>query len=311
MTDTESRYENVNDYLAEISRYPLLTAEEEIDLSRRLGEGRHAARLLVGGHLMDPVRRARLEQAVEMGAQARDRLIQSNLRLVVSIARRYRGRGLSLLDLIQEGNIGLQTGIEKYDWRKGFRLSTYIFWWIRQAIVRALANNGRVIRLPVHAGDLLRDAKNAEQELHAELGRRPTRNEVAKRLGIQPDRLEAIQLAALAPVSLDVPLAEDSTQTRGDTVVDDTALSSVLSAGEGSELQSSVADVLDTLPEREREVIQLRYGLGTPETWSLSQIGRRLGVTRERARQLEGQALRRMRGDVRLQRALVELTAAS
>jgi RNA polymerase primary sigma factor len=268
----------LDDYLREISLHPLLTADEEVALAREYAAGSRSAG---------------------------QRLIESNLRLVISVARRYRGRGLSLLDLIQEGNIGLQTGVDKYDWRKGFRLSTYVYWWIRQAIIRALANNGRLIRLPVHAGDLVRKAALAEQRLEAELGRKPTLIELANLVGTQPQVLRHLREVATAPGSLDVPIADDAELTRGDLIADEHALLEVSTAGEASELSDELAAALASLPQRERDILRLRFGIGRPDRLNSTQIGERLGVTRQRAQQLEAQALRRLRGDLQLRRRLV------
>jgi RNA polymerase primary sigma factor len=307
MFEAEPSESNLSAYMREIARHPLLTPEDELRLAEAMGDGRRAARQLANLPDADSPLLPDLEQRVDRGVRARTQLIESNLRLVVSIARRYRGNGLSLLDLIQEGNIGLQIGIDRYDPTKGYRLSTYVFWWIRQTIVRALANDSRTIRLPVHAGELVRDAAAAEQKLQAELGRNPTLNELALSIGVPCDRLGAMRLAATAPLSLDVPTSNESQLTRADMVIDESALASVEAAGADKELAQKVADVLEGLPERERQVLQLRYGLGHRKAWTLAQIGGRLGVTRERARQLEGQALRRLRNDARLRRALLDL----
>jgi RNA polymerase primary sigma factor len=300
----------LSEYLYEISQHPLLTPADELRLAEQLSDGRRAARQLAT--LEDPAspKIGELERRVELGMRARQTLIESNLRLVVAIARRYRGNGLSMLDLIQEGNIGLQIGVEKYDCRKGYRLSTYVFWWIRQTITRALANDSRTIRLPAHAGELIREASAAEQQLQAELGRTPTLKELAARVGVPTERLGAIRMAASTPMSLDVPMNDDSRLTRGDMVVDDSSMSNVEAVGEQEELESEVANVVATLPPREREVLQLRYGLANGNAWSLAQIGQHLGVTRERARQLENQALRRLRVNPRLRRALADLARA-
>jgi RNA polymerase primary sigma factor len=307
MTTLDPAQSCLSEYLYEISQHPLLTPEDELRLAEQMSDGRRAARQLANLQEPHSPRIGELEHRVEVGLRARQQLIESNLRLVVAVARRYRGNGLSLLDLIQEGNIGLQIGIEKYDCRKGYRLSTYVFWWIRQTMTRALANDSRTIRLPVHAGEVIREAAMAEQQLQSELGRPPTLKELAKRVGVPTERLGAIRLAATSPMSLDVPMNEDSQLTRADMVVDDSATADVEGAGEQEELEHEVASVIAGLPPREREVLELRYGLANGHAWTLAQIGQRLGVTRERARQLENQALRRLRGDARLRRALVDL----
>ena len=311
MTQNDLVGSELTAYLHEISQYPLLTAEEEVHLTRQMAQGATAARRLTKLRKSDTTsdKSAALQRQVAAGLAARERLVQSNLRLVVSIAGHYRGRGLGLQDLIQEGNIGLQTGIQKFDWRKGYRLSTYVYWWIRQAMTRALANDSRTIRLPVHAGEMLRCAAQTEQELAAELSRPPSLGEVAERLGVQLDRLRAIRLAAAAPESLDAPLATDTRLTRADSVADDDAGSALELAEDTSDLAESIGSALDRLPERERDVVKLHYGVGT-RTCTLAEIGQRMGVTRERARQIEGQALRRLRNNAQLRRALVELTGA-
>jgi RNA polymerase primary sigma factor len=317
MTHNDPSLSDLTEYLREISRYPLLTADDELNLARQMAEGARAGRHLTklrktaatGPTAVKSCEvESALEQQVRLGLAARQRLVESNLRLVVTIAGHYRGRGLSIQDLIQEGNIGLQTGIEKFDWRKGYRLSTYIYWWIRQAMTRALANDSRTIRLPVHAGDLLRTAAQAEQNLAAELGRPPTLTEVAERVGVQPPRLHAIRMAASRPESLDKPLTNDSNLTRADTVADELASDSLESTEATADIKQSLGTALQYLPERERAVLKLHYGVGTRHAWTLDEIGKQMGVTRERARQIEGQAMRRLRNNTELRRALVELT---
>lgn len=308
MTEVDASPGDIGEYLAEIAQYPLLSAEEEIELARQVAVGKRAARRLATE--ASPADRAVLEQHVKEGNAARKRMIESNLRLVVSIARRYASRGLSLQDLIQEGNIGLQVGIDRYDWRKGYRLSTYIYWWIRQAVTRALANDSRIIRLPVHAGELLRAASAAEEGLQAELGVKPTLYQVAARVGVGADRLSAIRSVASSPRSLDAPLARDSALTHGDTLVDEEASERFRNLERTDDLEQTVDEVLEELPERERQVVKLHFGLGNTGALTLAEIGEHLGVTRERARQIEGQALRRLRGDTRMRRAFVELAAS-
>jgi RNA polymerase primary sigma factor len=313
MQQTDLPRTDLTEYLREISQYPLLTADEESRLAREMAEGVKAGHKLAklrktvstGGHTEEE---ATLERRVRAGLAARQRLVESNLRLVVSIAGHYRGRGLSMQDLIQEGNIGLQTGVERFDCRKGYRLSTYIYWWIRQAMTRALANDSRTIRLPVHAGEMLRSATQAEQHLAAELGRPPTLVEVAHNVGVQPQRLQAIRVVASRPESLDEPLTNDTGLTRADTVADEEARDPLELIEDTADLQQSLGAALEHLPERERDVIKLHYGVGTSHACTLDEIGRRMGVTRERARQIESQAMRRLRNNTRLRRALVELT---
>ncbi|HEY1296811.1 MAG TPA: sigma-70 family RNA polymerase sigma factor [Chloroflexota bacterium] len=316
MTQNDPLLTDLTEYLREISQYPLLTADQETELARQMAEGARAGRRLAklrktsASHAESTTEEIALEGQVRAGLAARQRLVESNLRLVVSIAGRYRGRGLSLQDLIQEGNIGLQTGIEKFEWRKGYRLSTYVYWWIRQAMTRALANDSRTIRLPVHAGELLRTATLAEQNLTDELGRPPALTEVAERVGVQPHRLHAIRQAASTPESLDEPLTTDSSLTRADTVADEQASDPMASAEDDADLQQTLGEALEHLPDRERAVVKLHYGVGTRHAWTLDEIGKHMGVTRERARQIESQAMRRLRNNTQLRRALVELIGA-
>jgi RNA polymerase primary sigma factor len=315
MPHTELPLRDLTEYLREISTYPLLTADDEIRLAREMAEGAMAGRRLArfrnaASDTADEKsmgEMAELEQQIRSGLAARQRLVECNLRLVVSIAGRYRGCGLSFQDLIQEGNIGLQTGVEKFDWRKGYRLSTYIYWWIRQAITRALANDSRTIRLPVHAGELLRTAAQAEQRLASATGRPPTLVEVAECIGVQPERLRNLRFAASQPASLDEPLTSDSELTRGDTVADEQALDALELSADTTDLQQSLGAALQHLSDRERDVITLHYGVGTSHAWTLDEIGRQMGVTRERARQIECQAMRRLRKNTELRRALVEM----
>lgn len=303
--DADASAGELENYLHEIAGRELLTASEERDLAREYAAGRRAAQRLTTDARLPESLEAKLRHLVEVGERAGRRLIESNLRLVVSVARRYRGRGLSLADLIQEGNIGLQIGVERFDWRKRFRLSTYVYWWIRQAMIRAIANKGRMIRLPVHAGELVHKASVAEQRLQAELGREPTMVEVASRIGTQPVLLRELRAVASTPSSLDVPLTDEGDLTRGDTLADDDALFEVSTAGEAQELSEEVADALDLLPERERDVLRLHYGLDTRQPLTLAEVGTQLGVTRQRAQQIEARALRRLRDDTQLRRRLV------
>ena len=222
-------------YLREIAHHELLTAQEEVSLAQRLEAGKAALReLATADETLDAEHRIELEHLVEDGERARRRLIECNLRLVVSVARRYLGRGLSFLDLVQEGNIGLQIGVEKYDWRRGFRFSTYVYWWIRQAVTRAIADQSRTIRLPVHVTEFLTKTARAERELAAELGREPTVDEVAQYLDIDPERINEARRAARMPLSLETPLGEDGELTRGDLIGDDTAAEAARESSEAS-----------------------------------------------------------------------------
>src|SRR5437763_4974626 len=208
-------------YLREIANHDLLRSNDEIELAQRMEAGREAARRLKSGEDLDAAEHARLAGVVEDGEQARRHLIECNLRLVVSVARRYLNRGLSFLDLVQEGNIGLQIGADKYDWRRGFRFSTYVYWWIRQSVTRAIADQSRTIRLPVHITEALGRTARGERELTTQLGREPTLEELAAHVDVEPARIQEIRHAARTPLSLETPVGEDGDVTRGDLIGDD------------------------------------------------------------------------------------------
>jgi RNA polymerase primary sigma factor len=282
-------------YLGEISRTRLLTAAEEIELAQERDAGAEA-RARLDERVSDERLRAELEEAVRRGEAARRRLIESNLRLVVSVAKKYLGRGLSFLDLVQEGNLGLQKAVDKYDWRKGFRFSTYAYWWIRQAVGRAVAEQARTIRLPAHVFELLSKLYSTARSLQAELGRQPSFDEIASRLDIPVEKVSDAFRAARLPISLELPVGEDATSTLGDLLAD---VSSPTTAEEAEEtvLASTLSEALESyLTPREAEVVKLRFGLDRQgEERTLGEVGDLLGMSRERARQVEASALAKLR----------------
>jgi RNA polymerase primary sigma factor len=254
-------------YLREIAAAPLLTPEEEIELAKRIEAG---------------------------DMEALQRFVRANLRLVVSIAKRYIGRGLSLLDLIQEGNIGLMRAVEKFDWRRGYRFSTYATWWIRQAITRAIADQGRTIRLPVHMTDSITRYHRVMTQLSQELGRPPRPEEIAEALSVQPEKIAQIVRAAQRTVSLDRPLGEEDETSLGDLIADEVSQSPEEIAEE-SLMRRDIHEALEVLSPRERLVLQLRYGLTDGQPRTLAEVGSLLNISRERVRQIENEALRKLR----------------
>lgn len=283
-------------YLREISVTPLLTAEEEIELAKQLEAGKAAQRRLSAQDVA-PAEGAALQQAIQQGEAARKRLIESNLRLVVSVARKYLGRGMSFLDLVQEGNIGLQRAVDKYDWRRGFRFSTYAYWWIRQAVSRAVADQARTIRLPVHVIEQLTKQYNTARELHQELGRDPSAEEIAQRMGLEPERVRQAYVAAKVPISIETPLNDEDESTVADLIADQTGRAPAQEAEE-----TVLADALDDalrarLSPRAAEVLRLRFGLVDGEPRTLGEIAEMVGISRERVRQIEAEALAKLRAD--------------
>ena len=292
-------------YLREISATPLLTAEEEVELAQQLEAGRGARKQLDAGEV-PAEQRAELERAVQRGDAARKQLIEANLRLVVSVARKYLGRGMLFLDLVQEGNIGLQRAVDKFDWHRGFRFSTYAYWWIRQAVSRAVADQARTIRLPVHVIEQLTKQYNVARELHQQLGREPTIEEVAAKMGVEPERIRQAYIAAKLPISIETPISEEDDSTVADLIADTAGLSPQQEAEEGL-LGEELADALAArLNLRAVEVLRLRFGLTDGEPRTLGEIAEIVGVSRERVRQIEAEALARLRADKPFLRAFRE-----
>ncbi len=280
-------------YLGDIGVHSLLSKDDEARLGKQMEEAREAEAELQRTDLT-PERRRELERAVQEGEQAKAAFIQGNLRLVVSIAKRYQASGLPLLDLIQEGNMGLIHAVEKFDWRKGFKFSTYATWWIRQAITRGIANTGRTIRLPVHAGDSLARVQRAQMRLELKLGRAPTLQELANEVDVPYDKIiESLKFRG-DPVSLSEPLREDGDAELGDVVEDHSAASPFDAAAE-TLLPSEIARLLSPLDERERDILRLRYGLDRGEPRTLEEVGEYFHLTRERIRQIEARAMSKLR----------------
>jgi RNA polymerase primary sigma factor len=281
-------------YLREIGRIPLLTAAEEVELARRVEAGLFAEEKLANTPDLDSELALDLDRLVVMGRMAKRRLIEANLRLVVSVAKRYVGRGLTMLDLVQEGNLGLIRAVEKFDYARGYKFSTYATWWIRQAMSRALADQARTIRVPVHVVELINRVVRVQRRMLQERGYEPTADEVAAQLDLPPERVGEVLRLAQEPVSLHAPVGEEDDVALGDLIEDGDAASPVESAA-FLLLREHLEAVLSTLGERERKVVQLRYGLDDGRPRTLEEIGRIFGVTRERIRQIESKTLGKLR----------------
>ncbi len=281
-------------YLDAVSNHDLLTAEDEVRLARTIERGQEAEEQLAADGEIDAARRVELVRHIRLAEHAKQQFIRSNLRLVISIAKRYTGRGLDLLDLIQEGNLGLIRAVEKFDWRKGFKFSTYATWWIRQAITRGLGNNGRTIRLPVHMVDMVRTVQEAELSLHEKLRRMPTISEIAEISGLDEDKILIALNAPSDTVSLDRRVGDDGDAELGDFVEDELAPDPFRLIAESARRRELVK-AIETLDDRERIVVVLRYGLDAEPPRTLSDVGTILGITRERVRQIESRALGKLR----------------
>ena len=302
----------VKDYLKQIGRVSLLNAEQEVDLSERIEAGLYAQHLLdTEGDQLDFKRRRELKWAANDGKQAKDHLLEANLRLVVSLAKRYTGRGMLFLDLIQEGNLGLIRAVEKFDWKKGFKFSTYATWWIRQAITRAMADQARTIRVPVHMVEVINKLSRVQRQMLQDLGREPTPDELAREREPTPDELareldmpvekvQEVQKYGREPISLHTPLGEDGDSEFGD-LIEDTDAIAPSDAVAFSLLQEQFKQVLETLSPREAGVIKMRYGLEDGQPKTLDDIGRVYGVTRERIRQIESKTMSKLRHPSRSQ----------
>lgn len=298
MIEEREEYERDTDnvvalYLREVGNIPLLTPEEELELTRRCQRGRAAEEQLKKG-MPDHEARQRLLKEMEEGHKARERLVKANSRLVVSVARNYLGRGVPLADLIQEGNLGLMRAIERFDPERGYRFSTYAIWWIRQAISRAVAYQGRVIRLPAHVVEKVSRLNRASRRLTKELGREPDEEELAEEMDISQEKVADLSRVAAEPVSLDIPVGEEETSTLAEFIEDEVTLPPTEEASQ-SLLEEQLEEALASLTPREAEVIRLRFGLDGGRGYTLEEVGQKIGLTRERARQIQAEALRRLR----------------
>ena len=292
--------DSVSLYLKEIGRVPLLTAEEEVQLAKRMERGRAARQRLAQG-VADPEEREALLAQVKDGEAAQRHLIEANSRLVVSVAKKYMGRGVPFLDLIQEGNIGLIRAVNKFDYHRGYKFSTYATWWIRQAVTRAIADQGRTIRVPVHMHEQINRVHRVSRELAQELGRDPTVDEIAAELDIPPEKVEQILRVSQHPLSLDTPVGEEEDTYLSDFIEDEEAASPSEEA-DRRVLKEVLDEILTSLSPREVRILQMRFGLVDGCTYTLEEVGRKFGVTRERIRQIEAHALSRLRHPSRSRR---------
>jgi RNA polymerase primary sigma factor len=292
-------------YLREIGQVPLLTGPEEVAIAKRIESGVHAeeaiADLAASGAQLDLVERRQLERTRRDGERAKDELTQANLRLVVSIAKRYLGRGMQILDLIQEGNLGLMRAVEKFDYTKGFKFSTYATWWIRQAITRAIADQARTIRIPVHMVETIHKVQRNQRQLNQELEREPTVEELADKCDLTPQRVREILRISQDPLSLDSPVGEEDDSFLADFIEDTHAVMPAAVATANS-LSEQIMSALDDLTDREKAVVRLRFGLDGDQPQTLEEVGRQFGVTRERIRQIESKTLAKLRHPHRRQK---------
>jgi len=281
-------------YLKEIGKVPLLTAEEEVALAKAIESGEKAARRLETEPDLSKEEQLKLAQLERKGMEAKRKLVEANLRLVVSIAKRYVGRGMLFLDLIQEGNLGLIRAVEKFDYRKGYKFSTYATWWIRQAITRAIADQARTIRIPVHMVETINKLIRVQRQLLQELGREPLPEEIGAEMNLPPEKVREILKISQEPVSLETPIGEEEDSQLGDFIEDQEAVVPV-DAASFSLLQQQLRSILETLSDRERKVIELRFGLKDGHPRTLEEVGKVFGVTRERIRQIESKTLAKLR----------------
>jgi len=290
----------VKDYLKQIGKVALLNAEQEVELAKRIEAGLFAEEKLAAAEPLEPKLRRELEWIANDGRRAKNHLLEANLRLVVSLAKRYTGRGMLFLDLIQEGNLGLIRAVEKFDYTKGYKFSTYATWWIRQAITRAMADQARTIRIPVHMVEVINKLARVQRQMLQDLGREPTPEELAKELDMTPEKVVEVQKYGREPISLHTPLGEDGDSEFGDLIEDSEAVVPADAVG-FTLLQEELSKVMDTLSEREAGVVGMRFGLTDGQPKTLDEIGRVFGVTRERIRQIESKTMSKLRHPSRSQ----------
>ncbi len=283
-------------YLKEMARVPLLSLTEEVSIAKRIETGLVARKDLANfnGH-GTPEEKSRLEVEIQDGIQAKEHLIKANTRLVVSVAKRYIGRGVPFLDLIQEGNLGLMKAVEKFEYKRGFRFSTYATWWIRQTITRAIADQGRTIRVPVHMVDRIRQLYRTLHEMEQKLGRIPTTEELAEQLKLPIQKVDWMLRVSWLPLSLESPINDEDEEAELGMFVEDKVTPSPMQSTYAKMLRGKIEDVLDSLPPREARILRLRFGLENGRTYTLEEVGQKFGLTRERIRQIESKALRRLR----------------
>ena len=300
VTQAGATADPVKDYLKQIGKVPLLNAEQEVELAKRIEAGLFAEEKLAENPDLDTETRIKLEWISEDGRRAKNHLLAANLRLVVSLAKRYPGRGMLFLDLIQEGNLGLIRAVEKFDYTKGYKFSTYATWWIRQAITRAMADQARTIRIPVHMVEVINKLARVQRQMLQDLGREPTPEELAAELDMTPDKVVEVQKYGREPISLSTPLGEDGDSEFGDLIEDSEAIVPA-DAVSFTLLQEQLESVLDTLSEREAGVVRMRFGLSDGQPKTLDEIGKVYGVTRERIRQIESKTMSKLRHPSRSQ----------